>query len=57
MLPAMLGRMTGHSLIARVGALSAADPTGLSSPVGRWVILAGLVAALVVLIMQWRRRR
>jgi hypothetical protein len=38
-------------------AAAANDPTGLSSPVGRWVVLAGLVAALVVLILQWRRRR
>lgn len=36
---------------------AAADSTGLSSPIGRLVILAGLVAVLVVLIMQWRRRR
>jgi len=35
----------------------AADPTGLSSPIGRLVILAGLISALVLLIWQWRRRR
>jgi len=47
-------RLVGLEL---AGAVTAADPTGLSSPLGRWVILAGLVAALVVLIVQWRRRR
>lgn len=35
----------------------AADPTGLSGPIGRWVILAGVIAALVVVILQFRRRR
>lgn len=37
--------------------VAAADPTGLSSVTGRLVVLAGLVAVLVVLILQWRRRR
>jgi hypothetical protein len=36
---------------------AAADPTGLSSVTGRVLILAGLVAVLVLLILQWRRRR
>lgn len=35
----------------------ATDPTGLSSPIGRVVILAGLIAALVVLILNFHRRR
>jgi hypothetical protein len=35
------------------------DPTGLSSPLGRLVILAGLVGALVVMLRWWwlNRRR
>jgi MYXO-CTERM domain-containing protein len=33
------------------------DPTGLSGPIGQLAIAAGLVASLVVLIWQWRRRR
>jgi hypothetical protein len=33
------------------------DPTELSSPLGQFVMAAGLVSALVVLIWQWRRRR
>jgi len=49
--------MSARSLVELAGAVTAADPTGLSGPLGRWVILAGLVAALVVLIVQWRRRR
>ncbi len=49
-----------HVAIVRAGAaLSEAtgDPTGLSSPLGRIVIVAGLIAVLVLLILQWRRRR
>ncbi len=33
------------------------DPTGLSSPLGQLVILAGLVAALVVLLRWWWGQR
>ncbi|WP_219414590.1 hypothetical protein [Pseudonocardia nigra] len=42
-----------------VGVLSALaqDPTGLSSPIGRLVILAGLVAALVLLLRWWWQNR
>jgi Mg2+/citrate symporter len=41
------------------GVLSALalDPTGLSSPIGRLVILAGLVAALVLLLRWWWHNR
>ncbi|HLU60358.1 MAG TPA: hypothetical protein VKZ81_33285 [Pseudonocardia sp.] len=37
----------------------AQDPTGLSSPVGRLVVLFGLLASLVVLLRWWwfNRRR
>ncbi|MHA6620899.1 hypothetical protein [Pseudonocardia sp. DLS-67] len=37
----------------------AQDPTGLSSPVGRLVVLFGLLAALVVMLRWWwyNRRR
>lgn len=35
----------------------AADPTGFSSPLGQVVVGLALLAALVVLIRQWRRRR
>jgi hypothetical protein len=37
----------------------AQDPTGLSSPVGQLVVLAGLLASLVVLVRWWwlNRRR
>jgi hypothetical protein len=35
------------------------DPTGMSSPLGRLVILVGLVASLVVMLRWWwlNRRR
>jgi hypothetical protein len=35
------------------------EPTGLSSPVGRLVVLAGLLASLIVLLRWWwfNRRR
>jgi hypothetical protein len=35
------------------------DPTGMSSPLGRLVVLAGLLVALVVLLRWWwfNRRR
>lgn len=45
------------SFVGDAAARLAADPTGLSSPIGRIAVLAGLLAALVVLIMHWRRRR
>jgi hypothetical protein len=37
----------------------AQDPTGLSSPVGRLVVLLGILASLVVLLRWWwlNRRR
>jgi hypothetical protein len=35
--------------------LAQTDPTGLSSTAGKLVIVAMLAAALVVLIVQWRR--
>ncbi len=37
----------------------AQDPTGLSSPVGRLIVLLGLLASLVVLLRWWwyNRRR
>jgi hypothetical protein len=37
--------------------LAAADPTGLSSPLGQIAILAGLVAALLVALRAWWQRR
>ncbi len=39
--------------------LAQGDPTGLSSPLGRILILAGLLASLVVLLRWWwfNRRR
>lgn len=46
-----------HLLVVSEPASRAADPTGLSSPIGRVVVLAGLIAALVVLILNIRRRR
>lgn len=51
--------MSFAPITARITDMSvrAADPTGLSSVTGRLVIIAGLVAVLVLLIMQWRRRR
>ena len=33
------------------------DPTGLSSPLGRVVVLLGLVASLVVLLRWWWSNR
>ena len=33
------------------------DPTGLSSTVGRLVILAGLLASLAVLVRWWWQQR
>lgn len=36
---------------------AASDPTGLSSPVGKLIMIAGLLAVLVLLIMAWRRKR
>jgi len=36
--------------------LAQGDPTGFSSPLGRIVVLLMLLAALVVLLRQWRRR-
>jgi hypothetical protein len=35
----------------------AQDPTGFSSPVGRLVVLAGLVAALVLTLRWWWQNR
>jgi hypothetical protein len=37
--------------------LTSPDPTGLSSPLGQLVMLAGLVASLVVLARWWWQRR
>jgi len=37
--------------------LTTPDPTGLSSPLGQLVVLAGLVASLVVLLRWWWRQR
>jgi len=37
--------------------LAQGDPTGFSSPLGQAVVLIALLAALVVLIRQWRNRR
>ncbi len=39
--------------VASVMSVLAQDPTGLSSPVGRVVVLLGLLAALVVLLRWW----
>ncbi|TWF74382.1 hypothetical protein FHX44_11262 [Pseudonocardia hierapolitana] len=54
----------GHELgwagsVVSVMSVLAQDPTGLSSPVGRLVILFGLLASLVVLLRWWwyNRRR
>jgi hypothetical protein len=33
------------------------DPTGLSSPIGQIIILAGLIAALVVGLRAWWNNR
>jgi hypothetical protein len=38
-------------------AVAAQDPTGLSSPIGRLVVLAGLVAALVLALRWWWQNR
>jgi hypothetical protein len=35
----------------------AQDPTGLSSPVGQLLVLAGLAASLVLLLRWWRQNR
>jgi MYXO-CTERM domain-containing protein len=35
----------------------ASDPTGLSSPFGKLVMIAGLLAVLVLLVLAWRRKR
>jgi uncharacterized protein (DUF2342 family) len=37
--------------------LAQSDPTGFSSPVGRLVVLAALVASLVVLLRWWWQQR
>jgi hypothetical protein len=34
-----------------------ADPTGMSSPLGRIVVLAGLLAALAATLRWWWNRR
>jgi hypothetical protein len=51
------GRCTGS--VVSVMSVLAQDPTGLSSPVGRLVVLFGLLAALAVLLRWWwyNRRR
>lgn len=40
-----------------VAAVAQGEPTGLSSPLGQLVVLAGLVASLTVLIRWWWRYR
>jgi hypothetical protein len=47
----------GATRLAFEGRLQDVDPTGLSSPFGQLVIIAGLIATIVVLIMLLRRRR
>ncbi|WP_281172382.1 hypothetical protein [Pseudonocardia spinosispora] len=37
--------------------LATPDPTGLSSPLGQLVVLAGLVAGLVVIARWWWSQR
>ena len=43
--------------VVSVMSVLAQDPTGLSSPVGRLVVLAGLVAALVLMLRWWWQNR
>jgi hypothetical protein len=52
------GRWAARSGTVRsVLSVLAQDPTGLSSPVGRLVVLAGLLAALVLLLRWWWQGR
>jgi hypothetical protein len=37
--------------------IAAQDPTGLSSPIGQLVLLAGLVAALTLMLRWWWQNR
>jgi hypothetical protein len=51
--PLRRSRLSGY----RAGVLTSPDPTGLSSPLGQLVVLAGLVASLVVVARWWWQRR
>lgn len=48
---------TRSGTVRSVLSVLAQDPTGLSSPVGRLVVLAGLLAALVLLLRWWWQGR
>ncbi|GAA3084631.1 hypothetical protein GCM10010464_55800 [Pseudonocardia yunnanensis] len=43
--------------VTSVMSVLAQDPTGLSSPLGRLVVLAGLLASLTLLLRWWWQNR
>lgn len=50
-------RFGGSVVVVIVDVITAQDPTGLSSPIGQLVVLAGLLASLALLLRWWWQNR